>query len=99
MSSQDRRSREELVREAEKARLLLEAARYLGETLDPDRVYDRFREILAEAVPHDGVVVSSYEEADGLIRCEYAWSDGAKLDPSIFPPLRLTSAEAGCRAA
>ena len=34
--------------EAEKARLLLEAARYLGETLEPVRVYDRFRELLAE---------------------------------------------------
>jgi hypothetical protein len=59
MSSRDRRSREELVREAEKARLLLEAARYLGETLEPERVYDRFHEILTDAVPHDGVVVSS----------------------------------------
>ena len=34
--------------EAEKARLLLEAARHLNETLDPSRVYDRFHELLAE---------------------------------------------------
>ena len=45
MENRDRRQRRELVREAEKARLLLEAARYLGETLEPQRVYDRFREI------------------------------------------------------
>src|ERR687887_498016 len=44
---------EELVREAEKARLLLDAARYLGESLDPERVYDRFRELLADVVEHD----------------------------------------------
>jgi len=85
--SRDRRSREELVREADKARLLLDAARYLGETLEPERVYDRFHELLADAVPHDGVVVSSYDRRDGLIRCEYAWSDGAKLDTTIFPAL------------
>ena len=38
--------------------MLLDAARYLGETLEPSRVYERFREILAEALDCDGVVVS-----------------------------------------
>jgi PAS domain S-box-containing protein len=79
----------ELVREAEKARLLLDAARQLGETLEPERVYTRFRELLADVVEHDGVIVSSYEDADGLIRCDYAWSDGAQLDASRLPPLPL----------
>ncbi len=76
-----------LAREAAKARLLLEAARYLGETLDLVRVYARFREILADEVPHDGVVVSAFDEREGVIRCEYAWVDGELLDPAIFPPL------------
>jgi PAS domain S-box-containing protein len=67
--------------------LLLEAARYLGETLEPGRVYDRFHELLADSVHHDGVVVSDYDESDGLIRCEYAWVEGNRLDPSILPPL------------
>jgi GAF domain-containing protein len=79
----------ELVREAEKARLLLDAARQLGETLEPERVYTRFRELLADVVEHDGVIVSSYEDADGLIRCDYAWSDGEQLDASRLPPLPL----------
>jgi PAS domain S-box-containing protein len=79
----------ELVREAEKARLLLDAARQLGQTLEPERVYTRFRELLADVVGHDGVIVSSYEDSDGLIRCDYAWSDGAQLDASRLPPLPL----------
>jgi len=79
----------ELVREAEKARLLLDAARQLGQTLEPERVYTRFRELLADVVEHDGVVVSSYEAVDGLIRCDYAWSDGERLDASRLPPLPL----------
>src|ERR671928_1537046 len=79
----------ELVREAEKARLLLEAARQLGETLEPERVYTCFRELLADVIEYDGVVVSSYEPADGLIRCDYAWSDGEQLDASRLPPLPL----------
>jgi len=79
----------ELERRARVAQLLLRAARTLGETVDPDHVYDRFHDLLAEFVPHDGVLVSSYDIADGLIRCDYAWSDGNRLDVSVFPPLPL----------
>jgi PAS domain S-box-containing protein len=89
---------EALAREAEKAGLLLEAARYLNETLDPGRVHDRFRELLADAVPHGGVVVSSYDEDDGLIRCDYAWVDGNRLDPEIFPALRLNREGGGMQS-
>jgi PAS domain S-box-containing protein len=81
----------EPIREIETARLLLDAARYLGETLEPHRVYDRFREILADAIPHNGVVVSSYDEREKIIRCDYAWVDGELLDPEIFPPLPFKS--------
>jgi len=52
---------------AEKAELLLAAARYLNETLDLERVYDRFHELLADAVPHGGVIVSSFDSATGRI--------------------------------
>ena len=71
------------------ARLLLDAARQLGETLDPARIYETFHELLAGTVEHDGIVVSSYDPEDGLIRCEYAWVDGNVLDPAAFPPLPL----------
>jgi signal transduction histidine kinase len=74
---------------SEKAELLLAAARYLNETLDPGRVYERFHELLEEAVPHAGVVVSAFDPETELIRCEYAWVDGEKLDPAIFPALPL----------
>jgi two-component system phosphate regulon sensor histidine kinase PhoR len=76
-------------REIETTRLLLEAARYLGETLDLQRVYERFRELMAEAIPHDGVVVSSFDPKERTIRCDYAWVDGELLDVAIFPPLKL----------
>jgi PAS domain S-box-containing protein len=79
----------ELELRARVAQLLLRAARTLGETVEPDRVYDRFHDLLAEFVLHDGVLVSSYDESDGLLRCEYAWEDGARLDISVFPPLAL----------
>jgi len=65
--------------------LLLEAARYLGETLEPSRVYDRFHELLADSVHHDGVVVSDYDSDQRSITCEYAWVEGNYIDPATLP--------------
>jgi signal transduction histidine kinase len=79
-----------LQREAALSRLLLDTARVLGETLVPARVYERFRGILADAIQHDGIVVSSFDEATGTIRCDYAWADGTTLDPATFPDLTLS---------
>ena len=88
----------ELERKARVAQLLLDAARTLGETLDLDRVYDRFHDLLADVVDHDGVLVSSYDEVDGFIRCDYAWSDGNRLDTSVFPPVALNRQGGGMQS-
>jgi len=77
---------------------LLEAARQLGETLEPERVYERFHLLLADVVPHDGVVVSSYDEAEGLIRCDYAWVEGSLLDPATLPPVPLNREGGGMQS-
>jgi PAS domain S-box-containing protein len=78
-----------LERSARIARLQHEAASYLGETLDPEQVYDRFHELLAAVVPHDGLLVSSYDPERQLIRCDYAWTDGQNLNPASLPALPL----------
>ena len=88
----------DLEQRARIAELLLEMARQLGETLEPERVYARFHEILAGAVRHDAVVVSSYDERDGLIRCDYAWVEGNTLDPAIFPPVKLNRSGGGMQS-
>jgi len=82
----------DLRRKAETAQLLLDAARYLGETLEIERVYDRFHELLADAIQHDGVVVSSFDEHEGLIRAEYVWVEGKHIDPETLPELKLSTA-------
>jgi PAS domain S-box-containing protein len=84
--------------EGEKAELLLAAARYLSETLEPQRVYDRFHELLVDAIPHGGVVVSSFDPKTELISCDYAWVDGEKLDPAIFPQLPLNREGGGMQS-
>jgi signal transduction histidine kinase len=88
----------ELARKARVAQLLLDAARTFGETVDPERVYDRFHDFLSDFVLHDGVLVSSYDPSDGLIRCEYAWSDGNRLDTSVFPALPLNREGGGMQS-
>jgi PAS domain S-box-containing protein len=88
----------DLERKARVAELLLEAARELGESLDPERVYDRFHVLLANVIEHDGVVVSSYDARDELIRCDWAWSDGERLDPSMFPALPLNRRGGGMQS-
>ena len=50
-------------------------------------------------MPHNGVIVSSFDPETELISCDYAWVDGGKLDPAILPPLPLNREAAGCRAA
>ena len=81
-----------------KAELLLAAARYLNETLELERVYERFHELLAEAVPHNGVIVSSFDPETELISADYAWVDGGRLDPSILPPLPINRVGGGMQS-
>jgi PAS domain S-box-containing protein len=88
----------QLRRKAEVAELLLNAARHLGESLEPERVYERFHDLLADVVRHDGIVVSSYDEHDNLIRCEYAWVEGNLVDPSTLPPVPLNREGGGMQS-
>lgn len=79
----------DLERKARVAELLLGAARELGEDLEPERVYERFRDLLVGVIPYDGLVISSYDPTEGLIRCDYVWNEGNVIDPSSLPPLPL----------
>ncbi len=88
----------QLARKAQVAELLLNAARQLGETLEPERVYERFHELLADVVQHDGLVVSSYDEADDLIRCDYALVEGNVVDPTSLPALPLNREGGGMQS-
>ena len=89
---------DELRRKAEVAELLLHAARRLGESIEPERVYERFHQLIEDALQHDGLIVSAYDDRDDLIRCEYAWTDGAVLDPATLPPLPLNRAGGGMQS-
>jgi two-component system, OmpR family, phosphate regulon sensor histidine kinase PhoR len=89
---------EELRRKAEVAELLLSAARQLGEGIEPERIYERFHQLVADVIQHDGLIISSYDERDGMIRCQYAWTDGAVLDASTLPALALNREGGGMQS-
>jgi PAS domain S-box-containing protein len=91
-------SNRELERKAEVAELLLNAARSLAEGIEPARIYERFHELVGGVIQHDGLLISSYDEREGLIRCDYAWTDGAVLDVSTFPALPLNQKGGGMQS-
>jgi len=72
---------------ADHARVLLETARQLGSSLEPDAIFARMRDSVRGAMPCNGLIVSSFDRASGLIRCAYAWVGGNLLDPATLPPL------------
>jgi signal transduction histidine kinase len=88
----------ELRRKAEVAALLLHAARRLAESIEPERIYERFHELVRDVIQHDGLIVSSYDDRDELIRCEYAWTDGAVIDPTTLPALPLNREGGGMQS-
>jgi PAS domain S-box-containing protein len=88
----------QLQRKAEIAEVLLDAARQLGESLEPERIYERFHELLTNVIQHDGLLVSSYDDRDDLIRCEYLWNEGNVLDPSTLPPVPLNRQGGGMQS-
>jgi len=85
-------------REARVAEILLRAARELGEGLEPERVYEQFQALLADVIQHDGLIISSYEARDDLIRCEYVWNEGNVMDPSTLPALPLNREGGGMQS-
>jgi signal transduction histidine kinase len=91
-------SERDLERKARVTEILLAAARELAEGLEPERVYERFQALLATVIPHDGLLVSSYDTGEDLIRCEYVWNEGKGLDPSKLPPLPLNRAGGGMQS-
>ncbi len=72
---------------ADPARILLETARQLGSSLDPDAIFTRVRDSIRSAMPCNGLIVSSFDRASNLIRCVHAWVGGNVLDPASLPPL------------
>ncbi len=74
---------------ADELQLLYEAGRQLGHTLDPLRIYDTARTLLAQVMDCDALLVSTYDSDAQTIRCAYACVEGQRPDPAGFPTIPL----------
>ena len=78
-----------LRKRTEAVKRLYEAGRRLGRTLDLGAIYQTIREVIVGAMPCDTLIISSYDPATRLIRCEAAWIGDTQLDAGTFPPMPL----------
>lgn len=84
-----KQAEEKLHRHTAQLELLHEAGRQLGQSLNPERVFDTIHGVIASLMPCDGLVVASYSDEDHLIRCVHMRHEGKPLDVSNFPPIPL----------
>jgi signal transduction histidine kinase/ActR/RegA family two-component response regulator len=78
--------------------ILIETARQLGSSLDRGAVFTRLRDSVSVAMRCDGLIVSSFDRAEGLIRCAYAWVNGNLVDPVTLPPLTYQGGSVGMQS-
>ena len=84
-----RLTRHRLEARFDRAQLMLEAARRLSGTLEAKEIHDGLREMVARALPLDGMVISSYDPETRVVRCVYGWVNGHLFDHASLPPLTI----------
>jgi len=78
--------------------ILIEAARQLGSSRDHDAVFARMHASVSGAMRCDGLIVSSFDRSENLIRCLYAWVNGNLLDPKALPPVTYRGGSFGMQS-
>ena len=78
--------------------ILLDTARQLASSLDPDAIFARMLDSVRSAMRCDGLIVSELDRASGSIRCLYAYVSGNVLDPSTLPALAYREESAGMQS-
>ena len=78
--------------------ILLDTARQLGSSLEPDAIFVRMLDSVRGAMRCDGLIVSAFDRDQGLIRCAYACVGGNVLDPSTLPPLTFRADSGGMQS-
>jgi signal transduction histidine kinase len=84
-----RRVRHRLEERFERAQLMIEAGQRLSGTLDSEEIYAGLRDLLSQAIPFDGMIVSSYNRESQLSRCVYGWVNGRPFDHTMLPPITI----------
>ncbi len=78
--------------------LLYQASRQLSQMLNLEHIYETFRVFLAQRMPCDRLMISSFDAGTKMIRCDFVWMEGKHMDPSIFPPIPLAEPGRGIQS-
>src|ERR1044072_6309101 len=78
--------------------VLPETAGHLGRSLEPEAIFTRLLDSVGGAMPCDGLIVSSFDRTQNLIRCAYPWVGGNLLDPASLPPLEYRADSEGMQS-
>jgi signal transduction histidine kinase len=69
------------------AKMLVESSKLFARTLQQERAYQTLEHIVRCTMDCDGILISSFNPKDKMIRCVFAWVDGQHMDVSLFPPV------------
>ena len=89
---------DQIKRRSAELELLYEAGRALGQSLEPSAVFDTMRDLVAQSMDCDALIVSEFDHAREEIRCLYAWVDGERVKHDQFPPLPLAAEGRGVQS-
>lgn len=78
-----------LKKQSEEIILLHDAERDLSSSLETEVIYEKLYMYLKKLIRCSSMIISSYDEADKMIRCTGAWIEDTRQDHTAFPPIRL----------
>ncbi len=90
-----RRVRRRLEQRIDRAQLMIEAGQKLSGTLEIEEIHVGLRDLLARAIPFDGMIVSSYDPKTAVCRCVYGWVNDRPFDHTMLPPITIDPKGAG----
>lgn len=93
--TESKRSRKQVQRLLEQQIILNRLALSLGQMKQLNQIYETFTELVCRFLPIDLLFISFFDEAEQLIRADYAYAFGQTLAASDLPPLKLASADRG----
>jgi PAS domain S-box-containing protein len=73
----------------QRTQLLYQAGKRLGRSLNLSDIFEDTYHIIQRTMPCDSMFISSYDDQDDLIRCEWATGPYGHYDVSEFPALPL----------
>ena len=61
----------------------------MSQTLEPEKIFENVHQIMTEILPCDSMIVSSYDQQEEMISCQWGIGPYGPIDVSKLPPLPL----------